>query len=299
MKDNILSTRIAVSLGGLAAVMFSAGLIAKDDNYVHIAQDLRTGMALQEVADRAYDNADGYWTNQSDARDGDDEELSAGEAVTAIYTHANDQINTDRRVLIVDVTLAVVDAWPDCQDTFDAVRAAVALEPGRADEIVAKIAVKRNCNCTNGGLWLDRRVDNRIRVESRHSILDAPVQCSCSQIAMYAGIAGLPENAEFKPDMSAAEKAVIIDRMTERVQVITDRTAALQSMNSWECGCTNINIAASMQGIKQDELRDGAYQGLAEKYAQDTADYGLVVDSFGVVGMNPVKYWGEGEYVSQ
>jgi len=116
---------------------------------------------------------------------------------------------------------------------------------------------------------------------------------------MYAGIAGLPENREFKPDMSAAEKAVIIDRMTERVQVITDRTAALQSMNSWECGCTNINISASMQGIDQDELRDGAYEGLAEKYAQDTADNGLVVDSFGIVGMNPVKYWGEGEYVSQ
>ncbi|MCP4044680.1 MAG: OmpA family protein, partial [Gammaproteobacteria bacterium] len=94
-------------------------------------------------------------------------------------------------------------------------------------------------------------------------------------------------------------KAVIIDRMTERVQVITDRTSALQSMNSWECGCTDINIAASMQGIENDDLRDGTYDGLAKKYAEDTADRGLVVDSFGVVGMYPMTYWGDQEYVSK
>lgn len=309
-----MGTKIAGSLGGFAALMLCAGLMADDDNYVHIARDLGTGMELQEVADRAYDNADDYWEfshgHERDGHDheehgpgehdGTDEELSAGEAVTSIYTLAQQQANSHRLALdIVNVTIAVIDAWPDCQDTFDAVRAAVEMEPGRADEIVANIAVKRNCNCSNGGLWLDQRVDNRIRVESRHSILDVPVQCSCSQVAMYAGIAGLPENREFKPDMSDEEKAVIIDRMTERVQVITDRTAALQSMNSWECGCTNINIASSMQGIEQDELRDGAFDGLARKYAEDAADNGLVVDSFGIVGMYPVRYWGENEHVSK
>ena len=35
-----------------------------------------------------------------------------------------------------EVTDAVIDAWPDCEDTFDAVRAAVTLEPQRADEMV-------------------------------------------------------------------------------------------------------------------------------------------------------------------
>jgi hypothetical protein len=300
MKEKTLSIRIACLIGGLLALTLSTGLIAQDDDYVSIEDDLSTGMELQEVANRAYENADGYWENYPGPIDGDDEKLSAGEAVTAIYTHASDLPNADPLARdIVSVTKAVVDAWPDCQDTFDAVRAAVTNLPGRADEIVANIAVKRNCNCSNGGLWLDQRVDDRIRVESRHSILDVPIQCSCSQVAMFAGIAGLPENREFDPNMSDEEKAVIIDRMTEQVQVITDRTTALQSMNSWECGCTNINIAASMQGIKEDELRDGAYDGLAEKYAEDAADNGLVVDAFGVVGMHPADYWGDGEYVSQ
>ena len=300
MKERILSTKIACVLGGVAALMLSTGLLARDDNYQYIEQDLGTGMELQEVADRAYDNADDYWENYPGPVDGDDEELSAGEAVTAIYTRAGDLPGADPLARdIVNVTESVVDAWPDCLDTFDAIRSAVTLEPGRADEIVANIAVKRDCNCTNGGMWLDQRVDSRIRVASRHQILDVPVQCSCSQIAMYAGIAGLPENREFNPDMSDEEKQVIIDRMIERVQVITDRTAALQSMNSWECGCTNINIAASMQGIKEDELRDGAYDGLAEKYAEDLADSGLVVDAFGVVGMYPASHWGEGDYSSE
>jgi outer membrane protein OmpA-like peptidoglycan-associated protein len=300
MKERILSTKIAGFIGGVAALMLSAGLLAEDENYVNIEGDLGTGVQLQEVAERAFDNADDYWTNYPGPVDGDDEELSAGEAVTAIYTHARDLGAADPLAKdIVNVTKSVVDAWPDCQDTFDAVRSAVSLEPGRADEIVANIAVKRNCNCTNGGMWLDQRVDNRIRVEARHHILDVPVQCSCSQIAMYAGIAGLPENREFKPDMSEEEKADIIDRMIERVQVITDRTAALQSMNSWECGCTNINIAASMQGITEDELRDGTYDGLADKYAEDAAEKGLVVDAFGVVGMYPANHWGEGDYSSE
>ena len=89
---------------------------------------------------------------------------------------------------IVNVAIAVIDAWPNCEDTFDAVRAAVALLPNRADEIVANVSVKRDCNCSNGGLWLDHRVDDRLRVEARHSVLDVPIQCSCSQVALYAGL---------------------------------------------------------------------------------------------------------------
>ena len=72
--------------------------------------------------------------------------------------------------------------------------------PGRADEIVARVAVKRDCNCSNGGIWVDRRLHDRIRVEMRHAMLDVPAQCSCSQVAMYGGISGLPENREFNDE---------------------------------------------------------------------------------------------------
>lgn len=314
------AVNIAGMLSGILAFSLSFGLQAQEEGYQDIATDLRGGLELQEVSDRAFDNAEKYWeldhgherddghdheehgpgTPEYGSHDGIEEELSAGEAVTAIYTLAYEQGNAQRDSLdIVKVTKAVVDSWPDCEDTFDAVRAAVTLEPASAPEIVSNVAVKRDCNCSNGGLWLDKRVDDRIRVEARHAVLDVPIQCSCSQIAMFAGIAGLPENSEFKPELSDEEKAVIIERMVERVQVITDRTAALQSKNSWECGCTDINIASSMQGIDQDELRDGAYEGLAEKYAEDVADRGLVVDSFGVVGMYPELYWGDDAVVSQ
>ena len=291
------------------------GLQAQDDEYIDIRDDLSKGMELQEVSDRAYDNREDYWElthgHQRDGHDhpedtvpqhdGIDEELSAGEAVTEIFTNANSLggvVDPNARD-IVKVAIAVIDSWPDCEDTFDAVRAAVELNPTRADEIVASVAVKRDCNCSNGGLWLDQRVADRIRVEMRHAILDVPIMCSCSQVAMYAGIAGLPENREFDPSLPEAEKEVLISRMTEKVQVITDKVASMQSMNSWECGCTNVNIAASMQGITEDELRDGTYDGLAERYAQDAGDTGLVVDIFGVVGLNPEKHWGSGEYASQ
>jgi outer membrane protein OmpA-like peptidoglycan-associated protein len=312
------ATRIAGILSGILACSLSFSQETQEEEYLNIADDLGQGLELQDVSDRAYEYAGKYWeyvhgherddhdheehgpeTLEYDSHDGIDEELSAGEAVTAIYTHARQLGNVDRLALdIVNVTIAVIDSWPDCHDTFDAVRSAVQLEPSRADEIVAKVAVKRDCNCSNSGIWLDKRVDNRIRVEARHAILDVPVQCSCSQIAMYAGIAGLPENREFNEELSDEEKVAIVKRMTERVQVITDRTAALQSMNRWECGCSDINIASSMQGIYHDELRDGAYEELARKYAEEAADRGLVVDSFGVVGMYPQNYWGGNALVS-
>lgn len=287
-------------LSGILVLTLSFGLQAQEKDYQDISKDLGDGLELKDVSDRAYDHAEKYWENSRGQKDGTDDELSAGEAVTAIYTNATRQGNADRLAQdIVNVTIAVIDSWPDCQDTFDAVRAAVTLEPSRADEIVATVAVKRNCNCSNGGIWLDKRVEDRLRIEARHALLDVPIQCSCSQVAMYAGISGLPENREYTPDLSDEEKAVIVERMTEKIQVITDRTAAMQSKNGWECGCTDINIASSMQGIENDELRDGAYDGLAQKYAEDTADRGLVVDSFGVVGMYPEQYWGEGGVVSR
>jgi outer membrane protein OmpA-like peptidoglycan-associated protein len=287
-------------LGVLLALSLTFDLPAQEETYLHVVDDLGRGMELQDIAGRAYDNADDYWAGRATGRDGDDYELSAGEAVTEIYTAAASVTGADPYSRdIVKVTTAVVDAWPDCQDTFDAVRAAVDLEPQFADEIIATVAVKRDCNCNNGGLWLDQRVHDRIRVEMRHDVIDVPFQCSCSQIAMYAGIAGLHENREFNENLPEEEKAALIASMVERVTVITERTAALQSFNSWECGCTDVNIAASMQGIEHDELRDGAYDGLGEKYAEEAGDTGLVVDSIGIVGTYPEEYWGDDQHITQ
>jgi len=282
-------------------------LMAQDDNYNHVNDDLSNGTELKEVANRAYENAEAYWEyahgheRDGHEHDGTDEELSAGEAVTEIYTNAGllQQTADPASLDIIQVTLAVIDAWPDCEDTFDAVRAAVSLIPARADEIVANVAVKRDCNCNNGGIWLDQRPHERIRVDLRHRVLEVPVQCSCSQVAMYAGVAGLPENQEYNEGLSEEEKARLMAAMTERVTTITERTVAMQSNNDWDCGCTDINIVASMQGINDDELRGSTYDKIATKYADEAGDTGLVVDSFGIVGLQPMEYWGSGEYVSR
>jgi len=287
----------------------AASAIWAQDSYIDIAADLQSGASLEEVANRAYENSPEYWksasrngqqtaADQSALTDGDDEELSAGEAVTAIYSHAQSlakSASPDAQD-IVKVTVSVIDAWPDCQDTFDAVRSAVELEPARADEIVATVANKRNCNCSNGGLWLDQRVQERIRVELRFATLDAPFECSCSQVAMYAGVAGLPENRQWNDNLPEARKAELIASMTERVTLITERTAAMQSHNGWDCSCTDINIAASMQGIAFEGLRNGTYESLGNHYAYEAGDSGLVVDSFGMVGTHPASFWGDASH---
>jgi hypothetical protein len=129
-----MSFRVRVLLGGLFALVLSGSLIA-DDDYVHVQEDLDKRMELQEISDRAYANAEEYWAyihgherdehdhpeheeGQPDYNDHDgiDEELSAGEAVMAIYNHATaNRDNVDQLALdIVEVTTAVVDSWPDC-----------------------------------------------------------------------------------------------------------------------------------------------------------------------------------------
>jgi outer membrane protein OmpA-like peptidoglycan-associated protein len=109
---------------------------------------------------------------------------------------------------------------------------------------------------------------------------------------MYAGVSALPENLEFSEDDTDEKKQLLVDSMSEKVQEIMDRTVALQSKNDWECGCVDVNIAASMRGIEFDELQDGVYGRLAEKYSEEVADTGLVVDSFGVLGRHPQEVWG-------
>lgn len=290
----------------ILALAFSVAVMAQEGNYLHVSNDLANGVELKEIADRAFANSEFYWQHDHpglspDKHDGRDEPLSAAEAVTEIYTHA--ALNRDKAdplaLDIVQVTIAVVESWPDCQDTFDAVRAAVQMMPGRAGEIVANVAVKRDCNCSNGGLWVDQHAHDRIRVEMRHQILDVPAQCSCSQVAMYAGVAGLPENAEFKPGLSGQRKIVLIARMTENITTITKRTTALQSKKNWECGCTDINIAATMQGINEDELRNGTYESLAQKYLDEAGFTGIVVDSFGVIGRYPTEHWGAQQHAAR
>lgn len=247
-------------LGVAACILLTVGskLPAADENYLRITDDLSSGMALQAIANRAY------------AHVGTDQTMSADEAVTGIYRLASaSPAAADPATLdIVQVTIAVINAWPDCEDTFNAVRAAVELMPGRAGEIVANVAVKRDCNCSNGGLWVEQRLDQRLRSELHNAILELPEMCSCSQIAMYGGIAGLPENRLFTPSLPQPQKTELIKRMAAQVVAITEHTATLQSKNGWECGCTDINIAASMQGIEQEELRNGSYDLLPGKYGE-------------------------------
>lgn len=256
-KSNRLSTRIYPYAAACALLVACLPLQAAEENDRYIGEDLHSGLALQAIADRAYERA------------GSEQALSAAEAVSAIYRLANtDPDGADPATRdIVQVTIAVINAWPDCEDTFNAVRAAVELLPERAGEIVANVAIKRDCNCSGGGLWVEERLDQRLRPEVRDAILEVPEVCSCSQIALYGGIAGLPENREFSPDLPPQRKAELINRMAERVAAVTGQTAALQSKNGWECGCTDINIAASMQGIVQVELGDGVYILLPGKYA--------------------------------
>ena len=250
--------RTAGILGGMLVLSLSFAAQSQGDEYPGVADDLGNGMSLEEVAKNAYQNAQKSDQDAADKR-------SAGQAVAAIYELSSKSGNA-AAPNILNVAMAVIDAWPDCQDTFDAVRAAVELEPAMAAEIIANISVKRDCNCSNGGLWLDQRVMDRVRVEQRETTLDAPFECSCSQVALYAGVAGLPENAAWSDDLPEGQKAMLIAGMADKVAAITGRTAELQSMNGWECGCTDVNIAASMQGIGNAGFRDGAYGGLAEKY---------------------------------
>ncbi len=65
-----MNIRIDCLIGGLAALTLSTGLMAQDDDYVNIEDDLSTGMELQEVANRAYENAEDYWENYPGPIDG-------------------------------------------------------------------------------------------------------------------------------------------------------------------------------------------------------------------------------------
>ena len=48
-------------ISGIFVLVLSFKLQAQEEDYLHIAQDLGQGMELQEVSDRAYDNAEEYW----------------------------------------------------------------------------------------------------------------------------------------------------------------------------------------------------------------------------------------------
>ena len=95
------------------------------------------------------------------------------------------------------------------------------------------------------------------------SLSSGPVS-ACKKLALCA--VGADSSAiQFILQHKTTQKKPRKPTKPERVQVITDRTAAEQSMNSWECGCTDINIAAAMQGIKEEELRDGTAPSNQEK----------------------------------
>ncbi len=318
---------------GLLVAMPSWAQDTDDDGYVDIPTDLATAMDLLEVAERAHANVGDYFElahghprhedhdhgmeavgvhfdddmdeDLEHDDDGDyDEHLSAYEAVGEIWLNAHAlEAGIDPEALdIVKVVTAVVDAWNRCDDTFGAVRRGVELMPDRAAEIAAGIAIKKDCNCAAGGIWPTQRVEQRIGVDFRHAFIDVPRACSCSQAAMYGVIAGLPENGEYiewaaredSPER-AAELVRLTGVMVEKTNEIIERTNAEQNRNDWDCGCADVNLAASMRGIEHDDLREGTWEGLAQKYVEEAGDTGLVVDAFGILGQYPLHAWGTPE----
>jgi outer membrane protein OmpA-like peptidoglycan-associated protein len=304
----------------LAGILAATAAWAQDDDdgYVDIPTDLAGGLILLDIAERAHDNVDDYFelahghprnedhehgaevpgVHADDDPDDEDEDehLSAYEAVGEIWLNAHElDARVDPESLdIVKVVIAVIDAWNRCDDTFGAVKRGVELMPDRAAEIAAAVAIKKDCNCAAGGIWPQQRVEERIRVDFRHAFIDVPRACSCSQAAMYAVITGLPENAEYMatPEENEEELARITRVMVEKTNEIIERTNAEQNRNDWDCGCADVNLAASMRGIEDDDLREGTWEGLAQKYVDEAGDSGLVVDAFGIVGLYPMYAWG-------
>lgn len=303
----------------------------KDDQYVDIPADLASGMLLLEVAERAHDNTADYFEpvhghpRNEDHEHGQEagrehthfavdtdmsmhpeekpefsEDLSAYDAVGEIWLnalglHEQGSSAVDPESLdIIKVVIAVIDAWHQCDDTFGAVKRGVELMPDRAAEIAAAVAIKKDCNCAAGGIWPQQRVEERIRPYFRQVFVEVPRSCSCSQAAMFAAISGLPENLEYitTPEEDEAELARITRVMVEKTNEIIERTNAAQNRNDWDCGCAGVNLAASMRGIEHEDLREGTWDGLAEKYVNEAGDSGLVVDAFGIVGLYPMYAWG-------
>ncbi|MFT5098283.1 MAG: outer membrane protein OmpA-like peptidoglycan-associated protein [Planctomycetaceae bacterium] len=297
---------------------------ADDNDYIDIPTDLTRGMELNEVAERAHDNTGQYYELQHGHPRDDNhdhgaeaafevkhfhdeqdyvadedveytEDLSAYDAVGEIWLNARAMESVDAASLdIVNVVIAVIDSWTACDDTYGAVKRGVELMPDSAAEIAAIVAIKKDCNCTAGGLWPQQRVEERLRADFRHAFIDVPRACSCSQAAMYGAISGLPENTEYitTPEEDEAELARITAVMVEKSNEIIERTNAAQNRNDWECGCTGVNLAATMRGIQHEDLREGTWEGLAQKYVDEAGDSGLVVDAFGTVGMHPMSAWG-------
>jgi outer membrane protein OmpA-like peptidoglycan-associated protein len=281
------------------------------ENYRDIPTDLAAELSLAEVAERAHDHAEGYYEiahghERDDGHDhgeeiagvheGEDEHLSAYDAVWEIWQEARamDAVPDRDALDVIKVVVAVVDAWSECTDTYEAVKRGVELAPDRAAEIAATIAVKRDCNCAANGIWPTQRVAERIQVEVNHPFIEVPRMCSCSQASLFGAVSSLPEIAEYEATPAEDEEklATITRRMVEKTNEIIERVHATQNRGGWDCGCTDVNLAASMRGIELDDLRSATWDGLAQKYVDEAGDTGLVVDAFGTVGMHPVSAWG-------
>ncbi len=286
----------------------SSGVSAQDNSYRDVEYDLRQGLELREVARRAHANAEGYWDEKPPSDysgtdyPGTDQNLSAYEAVDEIYNRARaaqGNPKLDSQALdIIHVATSVIDAWPQCEDSYGAIKRAVEIMPRRAPELVAQVAANGNCKCSGAGLWPPQRIETRMRSDLRHALLDVPSACACSQTAMLAGVAGLPENDAYADAATDEERTNIANAMAERVQEIVNQTISEQSRNGWECACVDINIASTMQAIGAEGLQESVYTNLAEKYAK-AGGASLVVDSFGVVGWYPDLAWGKESYISR
>ena len=58
---HISLARIAKTFSCVLVLLLPFNLHAQEEDYVHISRDLGRGLELQEVSDRAYENAEEYW----------------------------------------------------------------------------------------------------------------------------------------------------------------------------------------------------------------------------------------------
>ncbi len=180
---------------------------------------------------------------------------------------------------LISITDGVINSTQSCQDTFEAVSTAVSLQPQQAPAIISSLSLKRDCNCTGGGLWAEQELNDWLSSEDRYTSIRVDTAYSCSQVTVRAGISGLPQNEAFETATTAAQKQQIINQMSQQVHDILFETFTLQSKNGWECDAVDVNIAAAMQGVLGDELKEAVYAELAHLFAADTDDAAVLACS--------------------
>lgn len=193
---------------------------------------------------------------------------STGDQVKDLFEQAKNDTDAYTTELI-EVTEGVIDAAQTCEETFEAIKTATSLMPQQAPAIVSTLSLKKNCNCNDGGIWMEQRLFESLLPGQDYPAIDAEPSYSCTQVSIRAGITGLPENADWETATGDEAKRQVVLRMAQAVHDVLYETLKLQSKYDWECGGVDIDIAAAMQGIPNEEFRKAVYGELASLFLAD------------------------------